>query len=51
MWVILAILLVILAYVYLANVNWGRFWNLFNRGGWVILALYIILGYWYFNHF
>lgn len=49
MWTIVSILLAILVYV--VYVKWGRFWNLFVRGGWVILALYAILGYWYFHHF
>ncbi len=49
MWTILTILLAILVYV--AYVKWGRFWNLFKRGGWVILGLYAVLAVWYFHHF
>jgi len=49
MWAVLSILLAILVYV--VYVQWNRFWNLFVRGGWVILVLYTVLGYWYFHHF
>ncbi|NOY76941.1 MAG: hypothetical protein GXO76_03610 [Calditrichaeota bacterium] len=49
MWTIVSILLGLLLYV--VYVKWSRLWNLFLRGGWVILTLYAVLGYWYFRHF